>query len=162
MNFFTVQMKIRNFLQLIAIFCLTAFFSSGCATDKEAEKPHFPLAGTLWAPVSGPRGAILEFTADHRMVGTTGFNRFFAPIEKIDGNLINFGNIAVTRAMSPEPEKEAVFIVFRLPLRLPACRGLSARWYRGSASPCLRSGSSAACGSPLPGPYPCGRRCGRG
>ena len=44
------------------------------------------------------------------MVGTTGFNRFFAPIEKIDGNLINFGNIAVTRAMSPEPEKEAVFI----------------------------------------------------
>ena len=103
-------MKIRNFLQLIAIFCLIAFFSSGCATDKEAEKPHFPLAGTLWAPVSGPRGAILEFTADHRMVGTTGFNRFFAPIEKIDGNLINFGNIAVTRAMSPEPEKEAVFI----------------------------------------------------
>lgn len=105
-----VQMKIRNFLQLIAIFCSAAVLSSGCATEKDAGKENFPLAGTLWAPVSGPKGAILEFTPDRRMVGTTGFNRFFAPIEKIDGNLINFGNIALTRAMSPEPEKEAVFI----------------------------------------------------
>ena len=105
-----VQMKIRYFLQLIAIFSLTAVFSFGCATAKEEKNPHYDLAGTYWAPLTGPQGAVLHFTPDRRIVGTTNGNRFFAPIEKVDGNLINFGNIAITRALSAEPEKEALFI----------------------------------------------------
>ena len=103
-------MKNRNFLHLIAIFCLTAFFSTGCASVKDEKPEVFPLADTHWAPIPGPRGAVLQFTPDRRIVGTTNGNRFFAPIEKIDGNLINFGPIAITRAMSAEPEKEAMFI----------------------------------------------------
>ena len=103
-------MKIRNFLHLIAIFCLTAFFVTGCASVKEDKPKAFPLANTHWSPIPGPRGAVLQFTPDRRIVGTTNGNRFFAPIEKIDGNLINFGPIAITRAMSAEPEKEAMFI----------------------------------------------------
>ena len=105
-----VQMKNIKFLQLIAIFCSILLCFSGCASAKKAERPDFPLAGTLWAPVTGPSGAVLEFTPDHRIVGTTNGNRFFAPIEKIDGHLLNFGSIAITRAMSAEPEKEAIFI----------------------------------------------------
>ena len=105
-----VQMKNRNFLHLIAIFCLTVFFVSGCASAKEEKPKDFPLANTSWTPIPGPKGAVLQFTPDFRIVGSTNGNRFFAPVEKVDGHLINFGPIAITRAMSAEPEKEAMFI----------------------------------------------------
>ena len=104
-------MKIRKFLQLFVIFCTASCVLSGCASTEKKEPEPFLLAGTLWAPVTGPQGAVLEFTSDaRRIVGTTNGNRFFAPIEKRQGNLISFGNIAITRAMSREPEKEAIFI----------------------------------------------------
>ena len=104
-------MNFRTFLQLFAIFSATLLFLTGCATKKEKKTEPFLLAGTLWYPVTGPEGAILEFTPDaKRIVGSTNGNRFFAPIEKAEGNLLNFGNIAITRAMSREPEKEALFI----------------------------------------------------
>ena len=69
------------------------------------------LAGSIWIPVDGPQGAYLEFSRDMlRIIGSTGGNRYFAPVEKSQNNLINFGAIASTRAMSRDPEKEAVFL----------------------------------------------------
>jgi heat shock protein HslJ len=104
-------MKNRIFLQVIAFFSAILIFSAGCTTTEEKKHEPFLLAGTLWAPLTGPEGAVLEFSADgRRIVGTTNGNRFFAPIDKAQGNLLNFGNIALTRAMAREPEKEALFI----------------------------------------------------
>lgn len=104
-------MNLRVFLQLFVFFFVLSLFLTGCSSTKEQKHQPFLLAGTLWSPLSGPEGAILEFSPDaRRIVGTTNGNRFFAPIEKAQGNLLNFGNIAITRAMAREPEKEAVFI----------------------------------------------------
>ncbi|MBR7120341.1 MAG: META domain-containing protein [Lentisphaeria bacterium] len=104
-------MKTATFLHLISIFSVLSALFCGCTTVEEKKHSPFALAGTLWAPVNGPEGAVLEFTADSgRIVGTTNGNRFFAPIEKAEGNLLNFGSIAITRAMAREPEKEMIFI----------------------------------------------------
>ena len=85
---------------------------SGCATKEEPPvEENFPLAGTCWTPLSGPQGAVLEFSPDAgRIVGTTNGNRFFAPVERARGELLHFGSIAITRALSRDPEREAVFI----------------------------------------------------
>ena len=107
--FFTLQMKLENFLITIfssALFCLLMPGCSHTASDQP-----LTLAGSCWAPESGPSGAVLEFSSDgRRIVGTTNGNRFFAPVNKMENNILNFGDIAVTRAMSREPEKERIFL----------------------------------------------------
>jgi heat shock protein HslJ len=97
---------------ILLFFLLAAGVFSGCASKEEpAIEPDFPLAGTHWAPLTGPQGAVLEFSPDaKRIVGTTNGNRFFAPVERARGELLNFGNIAITRAISRDPEREAMFI----------------------------------------------------
>ena len=107
--FFILQMKVAKFFLIIcAAMLLPAFFCS-CVTD--SGKKIATLAGTCWAPESGPKGAVLEFTADgKRIVGTTNGNRFFGPVEKMERNILHFGDIAVTRAMSREPQKERIFL----------------------------------------------------
>ena len=101
-------MKVANFFLLTAVF----FLSAGCASNKTSENQRdLPLAGTVWIPEKGPSGAYLEFSGDMlRIIGSTGGNRFFAPVEKVCCHLIHFGSIASTRMMSREPEKEALFL----------------------------------------------------
>ena len=102
-------MKLENFLTAFCLAALFLLFASGCAAvDKSVSGT---LAGTSWAPESGPSGAVLEFSADgRRIVGTTNGNRFFAPVNKMERNILHFGDMAVTRAMAREPEKERKFL----------------------------------------------------
>ena len=107
--FFILQMKVAKFFLIIcAAMLLSAFF---CGCTAASEKRTATLAGTCWAPESGPQGAVLEFTADgRRIVGTTNGNRFFGPVDKMERNILHFGDIAVTRAMAREPHKERIFL----------------------------------------------------
>ena len=107
--FFTLQMKLENFLTAFCLAALSVLFASGCAAVDNSVSGT--LAGTSWAPESGPSGAVLEFSADgRRIVGTTNGNRFFAPVNKMERNILHFGDMAVTRAMAREPEKERKFL----------------------------------------------------
>ena len=101
-----LQMKVEKFFLII---CFAALFLCGCVSS-DAESA-VTLAGSCWAPVSGPSGAVLEFSADgRRIVGTTNGNRFFAPVNRMERNILHFGDLAVTRAMAREPEKERIFL----------------------------------------------------
>lgn len=107
--FFTLQMKLENFLKAFCLAALFTLFLTGCTSTESTYSAT--LAGTCWAPESGPSGAVLEFSADgRRIVGTTNGNRFFAPVNKMEKNLLHFGDMAVTRAMVREPEKERKFL----------------------------------------------------
>lgn len=107
--FFVLQMKVEKKYLIICAAALFSIFFCGCMS-KNAVKAS-TLAGSCWAPVSGPSGAVLEFTPDgKRIVGTTNGNRFFAPVKRMENNILHFGDLAVTRAMVREPEKERVFL----------------------------------------------------
>jgi hypothetical protein len=107
--FFVLQMKVEKFFLIICSAVVFSLFTCGCIS-KKVETP-VTLAGSCWAPVSGPSGAVLEFTSDgKRIVGTTNGNRFFAPVKRMENNILHFGDLAVTRAMVRDPEKERVFL----------------------------------------------------
>ena len=82
----------------------------GCAAAP-AGKPPYPceLAGSVWVPAVPRKGAYLEFTADRRAVGSTGPNRYFAPVKCAPGKRIRVSPVAYTKLRGELDEWEMRF-----------------------------------------------------
>ena len=88
----------KNFLREIAVAALAAF-CFGCAGTPPEPKPYpNELAGSVWRPAEFRAGAYIEFTPDGRAVGSSGRNRFFAPVSCAVGKRIRISPVAYTMA----------------------------------------------------------------
>ena len=87
------------------------FAAAGCSTARTKPPAITPgeLADTLWKPSGSPPAAYVEFTADNRVLGCAGTNRYFGPVTYAPGKRVNLGPLATTRAKSPYEKYERSF-----------------------------------------------------
>ena len=86
----------KNFLREIAVFGFSAALAvcAGCAGKPENTPYPCELAGSVWRPADFRPGAYLEFTPDFRIVGSSGRNRFFAPVRCASGKRMRVSPVA--------------------------------------------------------------------
>ncbi len=96
-------MKKAIFFQMLLNGVVLLFLSAGCA----ATSVQNPLTGHRWILEDAPARAELIFTVDgKRVVGSSGVNRFFAPVKHGAGGVLEIDLIARTRkAGSPAEMK---------------------------------------------------------
>ena len=86
----------RKFLREIAAAALTAVCFGCVGTPPKPEPKPNELAGSVWHPAEPRQGAYIEFTPDGRAVGSSGKNRFFAPVSFAAGKRIRIAPVAYT------------------------------------------------------------------
>ena len=86
----------KNFSREIAFFAVLAVFAVGVGCAGKPENLPYPceLAGSVWRPADFRPGAYLEFTMDFRVIGSSGKNRFFAPVKCAPGKRIRVSPVA--------------------------------------------------------------------
>lgn len=102
----------RIFLREIAVLTVAAAVAAGagCAGSPPRKEPYpCELAGSVWRPADLRPGAYIEFTPDHRAVGSSGKNRFFAPVKCAPGKRLTVSPVAYTKIRGDLDEWEKRF-----------------------------------------------------
>lgn len=95
--------KIRSVLSAFAALLLV---SGGCKSAPPPAPRDGELAGSFWKPAGSPRYSYIEFIGDGRVVGSTGYNRFFGPVAYAEGKRLRIGPLAATRVPGAERGKK--------------------------------------------------------